>query len=292
MRPINHRISVGRFTSMDAAAVATTTTHSVPASRVRRQAYTPGGLANLSSPSHRPYWRGGTMGQSWSNEDDPAAASTLFYTAADLRQTGDGRVYYDGEDDAAAVGAFDFLQKLFKSGKAPDGVAPPTELRRGTGGPGAKPLADTLGVETRWIKHELAPGLQVRLRRGTKVAIANVGTTDAPIWQISMGVRDPVTGAFDGAGVVPLLALAIKGGALAASRAAAKKIKEKSNRGEPLDNEATQTIRVPPGQRIELGRVDLLGSLCAQSDVDASGSCEDVQVGALMIDSDGRSIEI
>ncbi len=279
---------VGFFESQGAhLAASITSTSSVPSSRVRRQAYTPGGLSNLSSPGHHPYWRGGNLRQSWANEDDPGAHA-LFYTAADLHQTDDGRVFYDGEDDAAAVGAFEFLKKLFRKKEAPAGVAPPTELRRGTGGPGAVPLAAPLGVDTRWVKHELAPGLQIRLRKGTKVAVANVGTADAPIWQISMGVRNPETGAFDGSGVVPLLLMALQGGSAAASRKAAKNAAAKAAQGQDLDG---GPLSLAPGASTQLGGVDLLGSIFGQDGATSEG-VSDVQVGALMIDSDGRRIEI
>ena len=287
LRPIPRRVSVGRFNGAENAqlAASVTSTNSVPSSRVRRQAYTPGGMANLAGPGAHRYWRGGNLRQSWANEDDPGV-DALFYTARDLQQTPDGQVYYDGDDDDAAVGAFAFLRKLFAKGAGPNGVAPPTDLRRGTGGTKAKPLAGPLGVETRWKKHELAPGLQLRLRAGTKAAVANVGTADAPIWQITVGVRNPTTGAFDGAGILPLLALALKGGAAAASNKAAKRMQAKAAAGQPLDEDGGQ-VRAAPGQTVQLG--DMIGSLCEEPD---TGSCEDVQTGALMIDSDGRKIEI
>lgn len=284
LRRIPGRAVVGRFGAGESIhlASAVSTTNTVPSSLVRRQAYTPGGLSSLSSPRPHPYWRGGNLGQAWANEDDPDTRA-LFYTARDLSQTPDGRVYYDGDDDAAAVGAFRFLQKLFKKGAAPPTVAPPTELRRGSGGVKAKPLAPALGIHTRWRNHELAPGLQIRLREGTKVALANVGTADAPIWQITPGVRNPTTGAFDGSGVLPLLALALKGGAAAASAKAARKMQAKAARGESLEEPSTP-VNAAPGETTQLGGV-LVGALEA-------GTCEDVQIGALLIDSDGREVEV
>lgn len=283
------RVSVGRFGAGESLhlAASVTSTNNVPSAMVRRQAYTPGGMSRLTSPGHHPYWRGGNVAHAWANEDDPETKA-LFYTARDLYQTDDGRVFYDGDDDIAAVGAFGFLRKLFSRGQAP-GIHQPTELRRGTGGVHATPLAPKLGIHQRWKTHELAPGLQVRLREGTKVAIANTGTVDAPIWQISMGVRNPATGTFDGSGVVPLLALALKGGAAAAGGRAARQAQAKAARGESLDDPA-QRVTLAPGQQVQIGALDGVGSMLEGAE--AGGVCDDVQVGALMIDSDGRQIEI
>lgn len=214
----------------------------------------------------------------WADEDEQhPGARALFYTAGDLYEDGEGTIHYDGEDDGAAAAAVEFYRQI-RAGQDATG-----EVKVGTGGKRTVSLAEKLGIKTRWVKHELAPGIQIRVQRGTKVAVANTGTAQAPVFVVTPGVRVGGTvGPYTG--VVPLIALLVKGGAGAAAKVAARKAEA-----------ARKEQHVAPGQSIEIGGVMGLddlepGELGDTAAGGASSAC--VMCGALLIDSDGRKIRI
>jgi len=216
------------------------------------------------------------LGQDWSNEDP--GAQDLFYTASDLYQDPrSGDLLYDGEDDERAVGAFKFFKKL-QIGKD----AKKLRKVKGTGDTHLQSVAEKLGIVTKWVKHQLMPGIQLRVQRGMKVAVANTGTPNAPVFVITPGVRvkpgTPKSSGGDYTGALAFLGLLIKGGATAASAAASKKAER-------------QATRLEAGKKIQIGGLDgagynISGALGASEDV----GC--IMCGALLIDSDGRKIRV
>lgn len=108
-----------------------------------------------------------------------------------------------------------------------------------------------------WKKHDLAPGLQLRVRRGHKVSVTNQGTAKGPAWLVKPVIEKPVEKPADEAGAVFF--------APAAASALAKAL-ERGRRRRAALAEDPWASEVEPGETVELG--------------------------AILIDSDGKRVKV
>lgn len=111
-----------------------------------------------------------------------------------------------------------------------------------------------------WKKYDIAPGLQLRVRRGHKVSVTNQGTAKGPAWLVRPVLEKP-------AAQVP--APEAEAGALffapAAASALAKALERGRKRRAALAEDPWES-EVPAGETVELG--------------------------AILIDSDGKKVRV
>ena len=72
-----------------------------------------------------------------------------------------------------------------------------------------------------WNKHELSPALQIRVRKGHRVAVKNVGTAAKPAWLVTPKRKQPVSD--DASGAIPFLVPLATSAASALGRGAARR---------------------------------------------------------------------
>lgn len=106
-----------------------------------------------------------------------------------------------------------------------------------------------------WKKYDIAPGLQLRVRRGHKVSVTNQGTAKGPAWLVRPVLEKPAAEAEAGALFF----------APAAASALAKALERGRKRRAALAEDPWES-EVPAGETVELG--------------------------AILIDSDGKKVRV